>query len=57
MTGPWREVGLTWPIILPPYLYENAKQWGHDMRYYVKQEPIPRVWPSASPSPLPTAPT
>ena len=26
---------------LPPLLYERAEQQGYDMRWYVKQQPIP----------------
>lgn len=28
-------------VFLPPKLYEEAERQGYDMRYYVKQQPIP----------------
>jgi hypothetical protein len=33
-----------WPqVILPAWLYDIAEAEGHDMGYYIKQQPIPTV--------------
>lgn len=42
------QAAATWPmykghlvIILPPYLYDELQRSGHDMGYYIKEQPIP----------------
>lgn len=40
---PRLEVGFEWPVILRPALYDAAQKLGHDMRGYIKQQPIPMM--------------
>jgi hypothetical protein len=33
-------------VFLPPALYDRATREGVDMRFYIKQQPIPKLLPS-----------